>query len=958
MRSEAVIHKREVRGDNRAGGQVLPHHGGEKGLRLVRHRVHEIVVLAILGIQTLVRDVAAQFAQIEPLLGKGAHELLEARIGDQTLGLCPQHGFVEQTSVFRGFGEFCIRPRVPEKMRKSVRDGERGIRSALARLREVKAVGGAQQRLIAREHRLRKSGACGHFAANELHEGLERFLAHRAQRGLCGESAEKPLSIGGGAFGSIHMIEQNTMRWRRPRRVTQRAGDLQPLDRHAAMALRRHRRIVIKEAAIGADEGHGQSQRAVFKGLARLEMDRRLKVTRLRQQIHPAARLAHIARNIGAGRLAGTKAHRDGLMRRDEAEVPHLTHGAATETHAIRAALLRPEATRIAKVRPGRRAEQRQLQCGITPLLGSHVFELRVGDRHHAVVACEEHRLALTVGFEARKQVRAGETLRHRSGGRFRTCHRLPQRGLCGIEIALDLHAGDIEQCRHFGETMRIAVGGHFVTNVEMRQLQQHAQVVLKLHPSEPPHRAATILRDVLPRCGHQRRAKLGDNRLALPGGDFGLLRRRHLAFLHEIKHPRPSVACFCMAQIKRQRRDVEVALGHAVVVAINAVLVDEGVDRVRRGGAGGRLVKNMHVRDAQLLQAGFFVDAALDLIHQLIPRELPHDFSGLVDLRQHIAAFLRLLEVIVTAGDDEVAIRQTRHAEQVAALQTEILDGPAAEFLACRIHMQQLASRGCRHPQRAIRILQGGKSLLHRGRWLQQRIERNALQHAARALLHLQNRFATVLADPEGVLARRLANHAVAKVQRVAAEIRQRCHARHRAAAVHDADLVRAAVHERERFPAIKHRQAVRLRAFGACDGFVLDNELLRRIKHRQPALVRIRDAAVRQSCRVIDAAVAGMLQHGDDFATPVDLDDLIVRREQIALLGIKRHGKAEDDKEGFHGLTTSLVSAASVIRAAFFTRGASLIMRSSLSRWLGPVIHRLAMAFPSPSRMGAPRQ
>jgi hypothetical protein len=44
-------------------------------------------------------------------------------------------------------------------------------------------------------------------------------------------------------------------------------------------------------------------------------------------------------------------------------------------------------------------------------------------------------------------------------------------------------------------------------------------------------------------------------------------------------------------------------------------------------------------------------------------------------------------------------------------------------------------------------------------------------------------------------------------------------------------------------------------------------------------------------------------MLQHGDDFATPVDLDDLIVRREQIALLSVSEGGEEKEDKKvGLH--------------------------------------------------------
>ena len=52
-----------------------------------------------------------------------------------------------------------------------------------------------------------------------------------------------------------------------------------------------------------------------------------------------------------------------------------------------------------------------------------------------------------------------------------------------------------IQQRGDLGETMRVAVLGQFVANVEMGQLQQRTQVVFKLHTSEAPHRTTTVFR-------------------------------------------------------------------------------------------------------------------------------------------------------------------------------------------------------------------------------------------------------------------------------------------------------------------------------------------------------------------------------------------------------------------------------------------------------------------------------
>ena len=98
---------------------------------------------------------------------------------------------------------------------------------------------------------------------------------------------------------------------------------------------------------------------------------------------------------------------------------------------------------------------------------------------------------------------------------------------------------------------MCVAVFGQFVPNVEMGQLQQRTQVVFKLHTSEAPHGAATILSGIRLRGSEQVGSELFDDGFAFLGADFGLLGRRHLAFFDKVKHSRPPASCLGLIEIK-----------------------------------------------------------------------------------------------------------------------------------------------------------------------------------------------------------------------------------------------------------------------------------------------------------------------------------------------------------------------------------------------------------------------
>ena len=139
----------------------------------------------------------------------------------------------------------------------------------------------------------------------------------------------------------------------------------------------------------------------------------------------------------------------------------------------------------------------------------------------------------------------------------------------------------DVQRGRDLVEVMRLPIRRQYVANIEMRQRQQVAQVLLKLDAIEPPHRPTPIL-------GRGRRARRVQRRFQRRQQRLPILRlhvfrlRRHVAILHPIKHLHPAVHSFWIRQIKRQLREIELALFRLRIVAFGAVLFDESGDGLR----------------------------------------------------------------------------------------------------------------------------------------------------------------------------------------------------------------------------------------------------------------------------------------------------------------------------------------------------------------------------------------
>ena len=330
------------------------------------------------------------------------------------------------------------------------------------------------------------------------------------------------------------------------------------------------RRIAVRRRSTVhvASERNGQAEQAVLEGLTFAQPDRRFVGRDRRLNVDDAARRADVAGDIRTGWLAGSKSHRHGLRCGLEFVTLHLQHRASRKANAVLARQLGNEAARVSVVRPMSRPKQRELHRRIV----FQLIELFAVDG--LVVLGEEHRLAFAEGGSFGEEARCdGSKLGDWLG--FGTVgHRLSQRGIGGIEIGRQLHAGHVERFRSLIETMPFTVFGKHVPNIQLRQLENVAQVLLVLIAIEPPQWTATMSLDVSKVC------TLDCPRELLHQFDAPHLRkvfrlRRHLAFLDAIMDAHPTFPHRSVTQFKRQRRDIQPTFSGLFVVTFEARLFE-----------------------------------------------------------------------------------------------------------------------------------------------------------------------------------------------------------------------------------------------------------------------------------------------------------------------------------------------------------------------------------------------
>ena len=144
------------------------------------------------------------------------------------------------------------------------------------------------------------------------------------------------------------------------------AFHLQPLKCDARLPALRQRRItIVARLALRIDLRHRQAEHAILDGLACEQIDRRFIHTAFGLHVDDAASHAHIFSDVMVRRLAGTEVHGDGPRAFFENKALRLQHRTRGESHAILARGAGDDVLRIHRIRPSRRAKQRELDARI-----------------------------------------------------------------------------------------------------------------------------------------------------------------------------------------------------------------------------------------------------------------------------------------------------------------------------------------------------------------------------------------------------------------------------------------------------------------------------------------------------------------------------------------------------------------------------------------------------------------
>ena len=354
MPGQAVVDEHEIRMHQRAYWQVVAHHGGDEGECLALHRVDQIFVQTVFGVQADVGILAPQMAQVEPVVREALHELLELAAGDQALGFAAEHAGVVERLIACAPRQFGVRPAVSEEVREPL-----GDRKVILRLMQIEEQSRAEEGLIPGEHRFGERLVLVQPGKHELLELMHRFFRNRAARGVLHEPSQQVARLflwlrGRGRNAKVAEDRAMALRW--PRSGRNRPLDLNPLKCDARLATRRKRRIAVAagQGGNGVHLRYRQSEQSVFNGLPRVQQCRGLVNARLWLNLEDATGGLHILGNVVVSGPPRTKRHGHGLVRGGNHEAGMLQHGARLNSYAIFARILGGEATRERPVGPAR----------------------------------------------------------------------------------------------------------------------------------------------------------------------------------------------------------------------------------------------------------------------------------------------------------------------------------------------------------------------------------------------------------------------------------------------------------------------------------------------------------------------------------------------------------------------------------------------------------------------------
>ena len=121
---ESIVDEHEVGIDEHSRRQVVANHRTDEGPRLQLHRLHEVVVEAVLGIEPEIGLIAADMTQAQPIVGEVLDEPLEADAGNEAVRLALQCFGITKLSRPSQFQQRGIGSRVGQEMRQPRRDRE------------------------------------------------------------------------------------------------------------------------------------------------------------------------------------------------------------------------------------------------------------------------------------------------------------------------------------------------------------------------------------------------------------------------------------------------------------------------------------------------------------------------------------------------------------------------------------------------------------------------------------------------------------------------------------------------------------------------------------------------------------------------------------------------------------------------------------------------------------------
>ena len=113
---KAIVDEHEVGRDEHSRGEIVANHRRDEGSCFPFHRLHQVVVKPILGIETNVRIITADMPQAQPIIREVVDEPLKSCTGDQAIGFVAKSFRIAQRTGASEFQQCGIGSRIRKEM--------------------------------------------------------------------------------------------------------------------------------------------------------------------------------------------------------------------------------------------------------------------------------------------------------------------------------------------------------------------------------------------------------------------------------------------------------------------------------------------------------------------------------------------------------------------------------------------------------------------------------------------------------------------------------------------------------------------------------------------------------------------------------------------------------------------------------------------------------------------------